>query len=96
MAGEKSCLEVGQEANGCFLIKKGMGDFILFALLPRGEDFFAGVVFKQHGSVFFEIEIFAGDLLAIEEGERGAISKEGAEFFHQVERERGAPRTITM
>lgn len=73
-----------------------MSDFVLFALLPGRENFFAGIVFEQHGTVFFEIEIFAGDLLSIEEGECCAVGEESAEFFHEVERERWASRAIAV
>ncbi len=96
MAGEEAGLELGQEADGGFFVEKRVGDFVLFAFLPGGEDFFAGIVFEQDGSVLLDVEVFEGDLLAIEERERGAVGEEGAEFFHQVEGEGRAAGAVAV
>ncbi len=91
VAGEEPGLEVGEEADGGFFVEEGVADFLLFAFLPMGEDGFSGVFFEEDSSVFHSLEIVGGDLLAVDQGEGGTVGKEGAEFFHEVEGEGGAP-----
>src|SRR6478609_5956545 len=87
VAGEQAGLELGKETDGGFLVEEGMVDLVLFALLPGSEDFFAGVVLEKDRAVFLDVEILEGDLLAVEERERGAVGEKRPEFLHQVERE---------
>ena len=96
VTGEEAGLKLAEEADRGFFVEEGVGDFVLLAFLPGGEDFFAGRVFEEDRAVFFEIEILEGDLLAVEEGEGGAVCKEGAEFFHQVEGEGGAAGAVAV
>ena len=75
---------MGKEADGRFFIQKGVGDFLVFALLPVGEDCFPRVRFEKNGTVFFGLEIVGSDLLAVDEGEGGTVGEGRAEFFHEV------------
>lgn len=96
MAGQEAGLQLWQQTDGCFLVEKRMGDLILFALLPSGEDFFSGIVLHKNGSVFFVVEVLAGNLLAVDQRERGAVGKEGPEFFHEIESQRRAAGTVAV
>ena len=43
VASKQSCLEMRQQAYCGFFVEKRVVDFILFPLLPRGEDFLSGL-----------------------------------------------------
>ena len=73
-----------------------MVDFILFALLPSGEDFLAGIVLEKNGTVFLGIEVVGCDLLAVEEGKRRAVGQKGSELFHEIEGQRGTAGAIPV
>ena len=45
VAGKEAGLDMGEESEGDFLVDEGVVQVFLFALLPGGEDFFAGVGF---------------------------------------------------
>lgn len=96
VAGEQTGLDMGKEAEGHFFFQEGVGDFGLFAFLPVGEDGFAGVFAEIDSAVFAGFEVFFGDLLAIEEGEGGAVGEDGAKFFHEVECEGGASGAVAV
>ena len=96
VAGEEACLEVGQHADGGFFVEERMVDFVLFAFLPGGEDGFAGIFLEEDGAVFLDVEIAEGDLLAVDEGKRGAVGEVGAEFLHEVEGQRRAAGAVAM
>ena len=46
VAGQQASLEMREEADGGFFVEKRMVDFVLLALLPGGENFFAGIVLE--------------------------------------------------
>lgn len=96
VAGEEACLDLGSESEGDFLVEKGVSDFVLFALLPGGEDGFAGIVAKDDGTGFLVFEIFGGKLTAVDEGEGEAIGEDGTKFFHEIKSEAGAAGAVAM
>src|SRR5690606_41709515 len=71
-------------------------DFIFLSLLPSGDDSLAGVIVHQHAAALLLDKPLAADLPRSEERQRQAISKHRAQFFHQVKRQRRAPRSIGM
>ena len=93
MSGEEAGLNVGKEAEGDFFVEEGMGQFVLFFLLPGLENDLSGIVSEGDGSGFLDMEIIGGDLLSVDEGEGKAVGEDGAKFFHEVEGEGGASGT---
>ena len=85
-----------QKPDGCLLIQERVIDFILFAFLPSGEDFLAGIVLEKNGTIFLGIEVLGSYLLAVEEGKRRAVGQKSSELFHEIEGQRGTAGAIPV
>lgn len=85
-----------QKPDGSLLVQKRVIDFILFALLPSGEDFLAGIFLEKNCTVFLGVKVLGSYLLAVEEGKRRAVGQEGAELFHEIESQRGTTGAIPV
>ncbi len=66
-----------------------MRQCFLFALLIGGDDEFSPVIGKLDGAAFAHIEVFRGNLLAIDQSNREPVGQPRAKFLHQIERQRG-------
>jgi len=64
----------------------------LFAFLVGNEQFASSLIVEQHGSAGALFEVVGRKLLEVDEAERESVGERGAEFLHQVERERRASR----
>lgn len=87
MAGEELGLEMRKKADLAFFFEVGMGDLLLFALLPGGEEGLAGGVGHGDGPAGGVVEVLGLDLPTIDEREDEPVGEEGAELFHEVEGE---------
>ena len=64
-----------------------MAQCFLLAFLIGDQHGLARIAFEQHGAAFAFDKIAGTDLATIDQRKHQAVSK-GAEFFHQVERQR--------
>ncbi len=96
VAGEQECLGVEEKADGDFIVEEGVFDFLLFAFLPVGEDLFPAFVVEQDGAGFGSAKVFGTDLLAVDKRQGKTIGEWRAKFFHEIEGESGAARTIPV
>ena len=96
VAGKQKGLGVEEQADGDRFAEKRVLDFLLLALLPRGEDFLAAVVGEEHGSAFVGAKMLGTDLLAVDEREGEAVSEGRAKLLHEVEGEAIAAGAVAM
>lgn len=96
VAGEEAGLDMGKNADSHFFIQERMGHLIALSLLPCGENGFSRIVFEKNTSGILGVEIRALDLAAVEKRERGAVGEKGAEFLHEIERERWTSGAVAM
>lgn len=95
-AGEKSGLDMGDQAERHFFIEHGVGDeFLLFFLISL-EEGASGVIGEEDGTRGLGAEIGFFELLAVDEVESDTVGDEGAEFFHEVEGESGTAGAVAM
>ena len=86
---QQSGLGVGEESDGDAGLQHGVVDFLLLAVLPRGDDDFAAFVVEQHRAALALVKVLGLDLRPVDQGEGEPVGQRGAEFFHKVEGQRG-------
>jgi hypothetical protein len=96
VAGQEARLDEGQLGNAQVLVQQRMVEALLFAFLVGFDDKFAPGVGEFHGSAFAHGEMVGLNLLSVDECDGEAVSKPGAEFFHEVEGEGGAIGSVHM
>ena len=89
-------LQVGHKPERHFLFQEGMDAFFPLALLPGGQDQFAGVVAHHHRAAVARLEIPGSQLPAVDERQRQPVGKDRAQFLDQIEREARPPRPVAM
>src|SRR3954470_17570547 len=96
MAGEQRRLEVGEEPYGRLFAEERMDDLLLLSLLIGHQDGFSRCIVHDHASRLAGMEAVGANLLEIDEREGQAVGEEGAQLFHEVERQAGTAGTVAM
>ena len=67
VAGKELSLQVREKSDFAFFVQIRMGDFVLFAFLPSGEEGFSRVVGHGDGSASGVFEVFGLDLATVDQ-----------------------------
>lgn len=89
MAGKDAGLDYGEKTGGDIPAGDGVSPGLGFPVLPSAENRGAAVVGETYGSSAQNLEVFAADLAAVEQGETEPVGEDGAELLHEVEGECG-------
>jgi hypothetical protein len=73
-----------------------VGDLLLLALLPGGDDLATALVVEHDRAALAFVEIAGVDLAAVDQGEGEPIRQHGAKLFLEIQRQRGAAGTHGM
>lgn len=93
---EDAGLHEGQERDGHFVLRQGMGDLLLLAFLPGSDDLATPSVIEHDRAALTLVEILCVDLTAIDQGKRQPIPEDRSELLLEIQRKRGATGTHRM
>ena len=96
VAGKQAGLDMGEESNGHFFVEERVGDLIALSFLPGSENGFSRIVLEKNSSGLLGSKIGSLDLSSVQQGQCHSICEERAEFFHEIECERGATGPVAV
>jgi hypothetical protein len=83
--GKKLGLDIGNQPDWDFFLKKWVDNDFLLSLLPGVDENGARFVLQSHGAVFQQNEIVGGDLTPVDQGDGSPVGKIRPQFLHDVE-----------
>jgi hypothetical protein len=96
MTRQEPGLQVNQQADRRFLIQERMPDRVLLSFLVRRQHRLPRLLVHEDRAAFRPLKTGCLDLLAIDKRQYRSVSQKRAELLHQIERQTGAARSVTM
>lgn len=87
---------VGHKPPGHLFPEVGMGDALPLALLPVLQEGAPPRIVEDDGAVWAKIEVLLIHHAVVDEREDETIRQTGAQFLHQIQRQRRSPGSIAV